>query len=85
LGGLRTAVLEAKSAVGLAADDDVALIAYPPPKPLAQQIAEAFGTSIRTEAALLPLPSSIRQLVATLQVLPPQTPLLIPPGIAEIR
>lgn len=85
LGGLRTAVLEAKSAAGLDPDDDVALIPYPPPKPLAQQIAEAFGTSVRADAGSLPLPSSLRQLAATLQALPSRTPLLIPPGIAEIR
>jgi protease-4 len=85
LGGLRTAVLEAKSAVGLDADADVVLVAYPPPKPLAQQIADALGSSVRARVSALPLPPLVRQLVATLEVLPAGTPLLIPPGLAEIH
>ena len=83
LGGLRTAVLEAKSAVGLDADADVVLISYPPPKSLAEQIADALGASVR--ATLPSLPSTVRQLALTLQVLPAGTPLLIPPGLTEIR
>jgi protease-4 len=85
LGGVRAAVLEAKSAVGLDADADVVLVAYPPPKPLAQQIADALGSSVRARVSSLPLPPLVRQLVATLEVLPAGTPLLIPPGLAEIR
>jgi len=85
LGGLRAAVLEAKSAVGLEADADVALVSYPPPKPLAQQIADALGASVRAGVPSLPLPSAVRQLVATLQVLPAGAPLLIPPGLTDIR
>jgi protease-4 len=85
LGGLRTAVLEAKSVVGLDADADVALVAYPLPKPLAQQVADALGVSVRATVSSLSLPSAVRQVVATLQVLPAGAPLLIPPGIAEIH
>ena len=85
LGGLRTAVLEAKSAVGLDADADVALISYPLPRPLAQQIRDALGASVRATASSLSLPSAVRQLVATLQLLPAGTPLLIPPGLTEIH
>ena len=85
LGGIRAAVLEAKSAVGLDADADVVLVAYPPPKPLAQQIADALGSSVRARVSSLPLPPLVRQLVATLEVLPAGTPLLIPPGLAEIH
>ena len=85
LGGLRTAVLEAKSAVGLDADADVVLISYPPPKSLAEQIADALGASARATLPSLSLPSTVRQLALTLQVLPAGTPLLIPPGLTEIR
>jgi protease-4 len=85
LGGLRTAVLEAKSAVGLDADADVVLIGYPPPKSLPEQVAEALGTSARAALPEISLPSTVRQLAATLQVLPAGTPLLIPPGLTEIR
>jgi protease-4 len=85
LGGLRTAVLEAKSAAGLEADADVVLIAYPLPKSFAQQIADTLGASVRASVSSLPLPSAVRQIAATLQVLPAGTPLLIPPGLTEIH
>lgn len=85
LGGLRTAVLEAKSAAGLEADADVVLVSYPLPRPLAQQIADALGASVRAAVSSLSLPSAVGQLVATLQLLPAGTPLLIPPGLTEIR
>jgi protease-4 len=85
LGGLRAAVLEAKSAVGLEADADVALVAYPLPKPLVEQLSEAFGASLRASMPSLSLPSAVRQTLATLQVLPAGTPLLIPPGLTEIH
>jgi protease-4 len=85
LGGLRTAVLEAKSAVGLAPDDDVALIAYPLPRPLAQQIADALGASVRATVPSFSLPHAVHQLVTALEVLPAGTPLLIPPGLTEIH
>jgi len=85
LGGLRAAVLEAKSAVGLDADADVVLVAFPLPKPLPQQIADALGASVRATVSSLVLPSAVRQIIATLQVLPAGTPLLIPPGLTEIH
>jgi protease-4 len=85
LGGLRAAVLEAKSAVGLEADADVALVAYPLPKPLVEQLSEALGASLRAGVPSLSLPSAVRQTLATLQVLPAGTPLLIPPGLTEIH
>jgi len=85
LGGLRTAVLEAKSAAGLEADADVVLVSYPVPRPLSQQIADALGASVRATLSSLSLPSAVGQLVATLQLLPAGTPLLIPPGLTEIH
>ena len=42
LGGIPEAVLAAKEKAGLAADADVLLVQYPPPKPLAQQFVEAL-------------------------------------------
>ena len=85
LGGLRTAVLEAKNAAGLEADADVVLVSYPQPRPLAQQIADALGASVRATVSSLSLPSAVGPLVATLQLLPAGTPLLIPPGLTEIH
>ncbi len=85
LGGVRSAVLEAKKAVGLEADDDVVLVSYPLPRPLAQQIADALGASLRASVPSLSLPPAVAELVSTLQVLPSGTPLLIPPGLTEIH
>jgi protease-4 len=85
LGGVRTAVLEAKEAVGLEADDDVVLVSYPPPRPLARQIADALGASLRASVPSLSLPHAVAQLVSTVEVLPAGTPLLIPPGLTEIH
>jgi protease-4 len=50
LGGLRAAIARAKTQLGLDPDADVAVVPYPPPRPLAQQIAEAFG-QLRARAA----------------------------------
>src|SRR5690606_26234820 len=56
LGGLRAAVQLAKEKAGIDADADVALAVYPPPRPLAEQLAEAFRLSaVRAAAAALPL------------------------------
>jgi protease-4 len=85
LGGVRTAVLEAKKAVGLEEDDDVVLVSYPLPKPLAQQIADALGNSLRASVPSLFLAPAVEKLVSALQVLPAGTPLLIPPGLTEIH
>jgi protease-4 len=42
LGGLRQAVARAKQKLDIAADADVSLVPYPPPRPLAEQIREAL-------------------------------------------
>jgi protease IV len=87
LGGLRTAVLEAKEVLGLDPDADVALVPYPPPKPLAEQIAEALGQGVRAASPLgVPLPRAARGLVElAAAALPVGAPLLIPPALAEIH
>ena len=45
--------LAAKEKVGLAADDDVLLVQYPPPKPLAQQLLEVLQGGVALELARL--------------------------------
>lgn len=85
LGGLREAAREAKLAVGLAADDDVALELYPPPKPLAEQIAEALGAVAVRATPAIPLPQPLAETVATLRALPMGAPLLLPPGLVVVR
>jgi protease-4 len=84
LGGVPEAVLVAKERLGLAADADVLLVQYPPPKPVAQQLVEALqggGASL-----LLPgVPPALRDLVATLSALPAGAPLLLDPFWIEIH
>ena len=93
LGGLRTAVLEAKQLVGLDPDADVDLRIFPPPRPLAAQIAEAFGLAalyaagdvVRTSLPDLPLSEALRSLLSAVGELPAGAPLLIPPGMLDIH
>jgi protease-4 len=84
LGGIPEAVVAAKEKVGLAADADVLLVQYPPPKPVAQQLVEALqggGVSL----ALPGVPSGLRDLVAALGALPVGAPLLVDPFWIEIH
>jgi protease IV len=84
LGGIPEAVLAAKEKVGLAADADVLLVQYPPPKPLAQQFVEALqggGASLE----LLGWPKVLSEPLALLRALPLGTPLLIGPAWIEIH
>ncbi|MEN8184061.1 MAG: signal peptide peptidase SppA [Myxococcota bacterium] len=84
LGGLRVAALEARKALELDAEADVALVPYPPPRPLAEQIQQLLGGSVA--AQLLPaLPASLRSLAGLLQATPAGTPALVPPLLVEVR
>lgn len=92
LGGLRAAVALAKERAGIAADADVSLTVYPPPKPLAQQLAEAFRTSaVRAASAALPfdpeaLPAAMAGRVrAWLAAVAEGGTLLVPPVWVEIH
>jgi hypothetical protein len=86
LGGLRVAAVEARKKLGLDPEADVALVPYPPPKPLALQIQEALrGTHARDPLAALGLPASLRSALALLAELPEGSPLLVPPAWVEIR
>jgi protease-4 len=91
LGGLRSAVDEAKSRTGIAADADVSLTVYPPPKPFAEQIAEAIRIAI-VQAAVSALPFEItgsslasERVAAWLAALGAEGALLVPPIWVEIR
>jgi protease-4 len=92
MGGLRTAVQLAKERVGIAADADVALTVYPPPRPLAQQIGEAFRLAAgRAARAALPFDGDALsaamagRLGAWLGVLAEGGALLVPPVWIEIQ
>jgi protease-4 len=83
LGGVSEAVLVAKEKVGLAADADVLLVQYPPPKPVAQQLIEALQGGVTLE--LLDWPRAFSELAGVLRLLPTGTPLLIAPGWIEVH
>jgi protease-4 len=92
LGGLRAAVEVAKERLGIAADADVALAVYPPPRPLAEQLGEAFRLSA-ARAAWEALPFAAEELSAAmtgrlgawLGALAEGGALLVPPLWIEIR
>ena len=86
LGGLRTAAVEARKLVGLEEDVPVVLVQYPPPRPIVEELAEMFGV-IRADARTpdLPLPGTLRELVAFARLLPAGTPVMVPPGWLTIR
>jgi protease-4 len=61
LGGLHAAVQRAKAKLQIDPNADVALVPYPPPRPLAQQIGEMFG-QLHIAAAPQPLAGWLRPL-----------------------
>jgi protease-4 len=86
LGGLREALVRAKLAKGLDADADVALVTYPPPKTMAEQIADLLNARIaRAVRAGIGLPTSLARAERLVSNLPSSTPLLVPPALVEIR
>jgi protease-4 len=83
LGGLREAALQGKELVGLEPDDDVALLPYPQPKPLAEQLGEVLGGSqLGVEVWI---PSSLRKLESLLSLVPEGAPAALPPYWVEIH
>jgi protease-4 len=83
LGGVSEAVLAAKEKVGLAADADVLLVQYPPPKPVAQQLLEALQGGVMLQ--LFDWPRAVSEVAGMLRLLPTGTPLLIAPGWIEVH
>jgi protease-4 len=86
VGGLRAAVSKAKEKVGIDADADVALAIYPPPKPVAEQIREAFRVQVaRSVAAALPWTGTVARAESWLDVLELDGPVLAPSVWIDIR
>ncbi len=83
LGGLREAALQGKELVGLEPDDDVALLPYPQPKPLAEQIGEVLGGA--QVGVQVWMPSSLRKLESILRLVPEGAPAALPPYWVEIH
>ncbi len=85
LGGMRDALGELKREIGLDPDDDVLLLVYPPPQPLAAQIRDLLGLSLRRSAAALAGLAELPDWLPSLGMLEPGAPVLIPPLIPQIR
>ncbi len=84
LGGLRAAVEVGRELLGLESGADVELRVFPPPRSLAEELAELLRGRTSISAAL-PLPDSLRRLESWLLSLPPRTPLLIPPLLLDVH
>jgi protease-4 len=83
LGGLRAAVRRAKERAGIDADADVALVPYPTPRTLLEQLDEAFrGAAV---AALPRLPGLLRSLEPLAGPWAADEPLALPPFLVRIR
>jgi hypothetical protein len=79
-------VARAKRANGLDEAAEVALIPYPQPKDLVEQLSEILDVRMRLLArSAVPLPGVLEMLRDRLMELPVGTPLLIPPIIADIH
>jgi len=83
LGGLRQAVLRAKQKAGLAADADVALVPYPKPESLLDQLNEAFRAGVSVSSPRLP--GLLRELEPLAEDWPADEPLALPPFLVRIR
>jgi len=84
LGGLRAAVEEGKRRLSLDEDADVALVVYPPPRSLADQLVEALGGVQMTHVAT-PLDAVISRARPWLQALADGSPTALLPFWLEIH
>jgi protease-4 len=86
LGGLRTAIDRGKELAGVDSEEDVQLVLYPAPRTFAERVAEALqGRAQLALRTALPVPEVLRDLERWLASVPPLTPVLLPPFVAEIR
>ena len=85
VGGLRAAVNRAKSKLGIDPSADVALMTFPAPKSMVEQISEALdGLRVRTLSELM-IPETLRALEPWLVGVPEGAPALLPPVFVDIR
>ena len=85
LGGLRAAVRLAKDALQIDPDADVALVPYPAPKSLLEQVDEVLRRVAVMAAPGVPLPRLVRDLEPWLATVPEGAPALLPPFLIDIR
>jgi protease-4 len=85
LGGFRAAKEEAMALAGIEAGSDVALVEFPRPKPIGQQLMELLGAQVESRMPQPPLPEDVREMWAVLEMFPPGRPLLLPPAWITIH
>jgi protease-4 len=85
LGGLHAAVARAKVQLKLDPNADVALVPYPPPRPLAEQIGELFGQLHASAAAEPPLAQWLRPVESWLSLAADRSVLALLPFSVEIH
>jgi protease-4 len=85
LGGLREAVVRAKAQAKIDPNADVALVPYPPPRSLAEQVGEMFGQLGARATAAGPLAEWLRPVERWLAVAADREVLALLPFSIEIR
>jgi protease-4 len=85
LGGLHGAVAAVREKLGLAPDADLELVVYPPPRPLAEDLAQLLQGARASAPLPIPLPRALREALAWIETLPPGAPALLPPLALEVR
>jgi protease IV len=85
LGGLHEAVVRAKTQLKIDPNADVALVPYPPPRPLAEQIGEMFGGLHARAEASHPLAALVRPLESWAALAADRRVLALLPFSVEVR
>lgn len=88
LGGLMQAARRAKIAAGIDPDADVALVPYPEPQPLAEQLNDALqrvALSVGLAGSPLPAAELARNALEWLAAVPTGAPALLPPFVFDIH
>jgi protease-4 len=86
LGGLHTATDRVRRRLDLAADADIALVPFPPPRSLSEELTDALDVRLaQIVAARWPLPETLGRVRSWFADLPTGSPLLVPPYLIEIR
>jgi len=86
LGGLHMATDRVRARLGLGADADVALVAFPPSRSLGEELSDALDVRLTTMMqGRWPLPEALGGVESWLADLPTGGPLLVPPYLVEIH